>query len=808
VWRLLPFVTWFWGAIVLTLGLGILTNLLFGAIRPEVAAIIRVAAPPFGVFLAVMAGLTAWSWTSEKRRKAARLDSDRRQRFAVAKAVEDLEPADFGFQVVQQGDRPDPRYRPYYDEYISREAVPYDQVGQTEHLSAYDEAAMSDALRQGKGFVLLGQPLDGKTRMLYEVVRRLSDHWIVRPGDNPTPSEAAFEIFEGRRVVFVLDDLNGYTLGVPDLKEFAARLDQRAISWAVAATCRDGSELGAVRDALGTSLRRFYEDIPLKLGLLPLTTEEKARLARGVGKQWTDGESDSFSTPGAITMQEPLVFVRERFQSLSPEQKDTLRAAKLLSAAGILPYTHQRLELVLTSIFRRSVHLGDTLDVLAGTSLIRRPARQDPIQPDAAYLKDGVSYAEGRSPELDFAALAAALQENGDVGGLFNLGNTYLLTVKNNQEAANTFDRALQLQPAMAELWHNKGIALQRLGKRADALAMMERALEIRPEFGEAWFGKAIELVHLGRHEEAAHAFARASDLRPDFAEGWFNKGVTLSTLGRHEEALAAYERALELKPELAVAWGNKAIELSTLSRPDEALAAAERALQLGPDLAEVLSCKGVLLLERGRLEEALAVCRRAVELKPDLAEGSNVGTILLLMGRTVEAVEFLERITKAGSNQPEAWGGLAVALRSVQRLDEALAAAERAIALRPGYVQGWREKGLVLTAMSRTDEAWKAFDRAHELDPNSADVWLDKGVLLHAQGKFAEALVLFQHVTTLRPDHAFAWNNQGVALNELGRDEEALSAYERALALQPDLASASAGRTLTLEKLGRGTAH
>ena len=196
-------------------------------------------------------------------------------------------------------------------------------------------------------------------------------------------------------MVFVLDDLNGYTQGVPDLKEFAARLDQRAISWAVAATCRDGSELGAVREALGTSLRRFYEDIPLKLGLLPLTNEEKARLARGVGKHWADGESDNFPTPGAITMQEPLVFVRERFQSLSPEQKDTLRAAKLLSAAGILPYTHKRLELVLTSIFRRSVHLGDTLDVLAGASLIRRPARQDPIQPDAAYLKDGVSYAEG-----------------------------------------------------------------------------------------------------------------------------------------------------------------------------------------------------------------------------------------------------------------------------------------------------------------------------------------------------------------------------------------------------------------------------
>jgi tetratricopeptide (TPR) repeat protein len=807
VWRLLAFAKWFWGAIVLTLGLGVLTNLLFSAIRPEIAAIFRATALPFGLFLAAMTGLTIWSWISENRRQEARLESGRRQRFAVAKAIEELEPSDFGFQVVRHGDRPDPRYRPYYDEYISREAVPYDQIGLKEPTSVYDEDAIKDALREGKGFVLLGQPLDGKTRMLYEVVRRLPEYWVVRPGDTPTPSEAAFEIFEGRRVVFVLDDLNGYTQGIPDLKEFAARLDQRAISWAVAATCRDGSELGAVRDALGTSLRRFFEDIPLKLGLVPLTPDEKGRLARGVGKKWTDIESEHFPTPGAITMEEPLVFIRERFQSLAPEHKDTLRSAKLLAAAGILPCTHRRLEKVLASIFRRTVQLGDSLDVLGAASLIRRPARQDPIQPDAAYLRDAVVYAEGRSPELDFPALAVALQEIGDWEGLFYLGNTYHVTMKNHQEAVNVYDRALQIQPAVAEISHNKGAALQALGRHTEAMSTLERALELKPELPEALFGKGLEFEYLGRHSDALSCFERATQLRPDFGIAWFKKGVTLSLLKRPADAVVAYDRALELQPELAVAWGNKGIALSAMSRPDESLTACERALQLQPDLAEVLSCKGALLFQSGRLEEALAACRRAVELKPGLAEAeANVGGILLAMGRTDEALEVLERVTKADASRPESWAALASALRSVQRLDEALAAADRALTLEPGYVPGWREKGLALTAMGRSEDAITAYEHALTLNPRYHEAWLDKGSGFHARGQYEEALAAFKRTGELQPGLAIVWNNQGVVLNELGRQEEALSAYERALAIQPDLASAWAGRTLTLEKLGRHT--
>jgi hypothetical protein len=98
-------------------------------------------------------------------------------------------------------------------------------------------------------------------------------------------------------------------------------------------------------------------------------------------------------------MEEPLEIMRERFQSLGTAEKDALRGLKLLTTAGILPLTHHRLRAILEHIFNRILHLGDCLDILAEQSFIRRPAHQDPIQPEPAYLQGAVVYINGRTPK-------------------------------------------------------------------------------------------------------------------------------------------------------------------------------------------------------------------------------------------------------------------------------------------------------------------------------------------------------------------------------------------------------------------------
>lgn len=358
----------------------------------------------------------------ERERRLAEL----RAEFALCKPVARLQPRDFGYELLDPGEIADVQSRPFYSRYVPRRIVPLAAAESPSPENILTEAVLANHLAAGRDMVLLGQPTMGKSRALYEVVSQLPDWVIISPRKKGgVPLEEAFhEFVTERSVVLVLDDLNNFATGsAPDLGELREAIRRaRPTTFAIAATCRDGSELSVVGNAVDSSLRRFYDDIALKVVLLPQSDEEKAAVAANAGKiDWDASTADLFPTPGSIVMQEALRYQRSRFgHELPGVERDTLRSLRLLTAGGVLPLTQSRIETVLTHVFgRQALHLGEVLDDLAAESFIRRPARQDPCVPELAYLGDAVvTYREGASPVLDFPGLQQALEAAGDDEGL------------------------------------------------------------------------------------------------------------------------------------------------------------------------------------------------------------------------------------------------------------------------------------------------------------------------------------------------------------------------------------------------------
>jgi predicted Zn-dependent protease len=75
-------------------------------------------------------------------------------------------------------------------------------------------------------------------------------------------------------------------------------------------------------------------------------------------------------------------------------------------------------------------------------------------------------------------------------------------------------------------------------------------------------------------------------------------------------------------------------------------------------------------------------------------------------MTATSKRLEFLQKLTAKGSDDPFAWYGLAMEYRSLERHDEALATFEAMRARTPDYVPMYLMCGQMLEKMGRMQDA------------------------------------------------------------------------------------------------------
>lgn len=609
--------------------------------------------------------------------------------FLLFKPSNELLPEDFGYQQLNLGEEPNPRYRPYHQIYIQRNFASHDDIAEDSDRTIYTEDEVRLELSKGRDILLLGQPLQGKTRSLYEILKRTDGYIVLSPYKNrDVPDDDLFSTLKGCRVVILLDDLNGYVNARIDLHEFFQKLDRYAEFWVIAGTCRTGPEMSLLSDLSGNWLAKFNESPPLKLSPLPLNSTEMARLGAATNQKWTpdldEHGGEIFPTPGIVTMSFSMGAMRQRFGRLPPEQKDLLRALQLLFM-GLQSFQVDLIKTVLKEVLGREIAtFNDCLDALGEQAFLRRPARQDPVNPELAYIVGAVDYLEGKVFENDLLSLMNILISRRDAKGLFRLGLSYSLGVGDHESALKCFNASLKFN---AE----------------DYYVLLE---------------KGGSLEKLGRIEEAIEAFSQASTIKPNEYYIWARRGLAYYRLHQYEEALTDISRALdcgddEVQAE-AVLWSLKATSLNHLGRYTEALEAAEKSTSLRPDQSSYWAEKGAILHNLHLIQEAVDTYRKSLELNPN--DHQTIMFAVFALGelqRWQEIVDLLDKSLHVNPEDPDTWEVKGKSLFNMHRYEEALEALDQSLALRPDERSVWRVKAMIYTNLNRYEEALAAFDRA-----------------------------------------------------------------------------------------------
>jgi choline-sulfatase len=212
--------------------------------------------------------------------------------------------------------------------------------------------------------------------------------------------------------------------------------------------------------------------------------------------------------------------------------------------------------------------------------------------------------------------------QRGDLGGAIALG-----------------EDIVRQRPDMAVSLTHLAFLYNEAGDHARAARTVRRAIELNPAAADVVSLLGAYLTEAGLAKEAVarlEPYARAAQPDVDVLIAY---GVALASSGRSGEALAAFERARALDPGNGLPLANSGMVHLMSGDSARASAAFNAALAIDPALARAHNGLGVVAAQRGAFEEAATQWKQAVALDPhDHQALYNLGDVSIRLGRPAEA--------------------------------------------------------------------------------------------------------------------------------------------------------------------------
>jgi tetratricopeptide (TPR) repeat protein len=357
------------------------------------------------------------------------------------------------------------------------------------------------------------------------------------------------------------------------------------------------------------------------------------------------------------------------------------------------------------------------------------------------WLKKGYSFERKNKHEEAIECYDKALNIEPDLADALDAKGWALANSGKYDEALGCFDNALRIKPKVSRIWNNKGVALEFSERFDEALKCYEKAIEIRPKFMFPWSNKGRILYIIGRFDEAISCYDKAIQIKQNNEYAWNGKGEVLLSIEKLEEARICFDRALSIDNKYALAWQNRATALSYLGKYEDSLTCYSKAVELDPESCESWARKGGALCDLFKFEEALDCCKKAIEIEPEDPYAWFVkGNVLNELGKYEEAMNCYEEVIKLNPESSYAWNGKGCAFYDTKNYEEALKCYDQAIHLDPDEPLFWSNKGEVLYDLKKYDKSLDCYNKSIELNPNDSEAWKGKGKVLEALGREKEA--------------------------------------------------------------------
>ena len=297
----------------------------------------------------------------------------------------------------------------------------------------------------------------------------------------------------------------------------------------------------------------------------------------------------------------------------------------------------------------------------------------------------------GEAPVAFADPIAAEIKESATgIGAQLLLGRV-ALAANAFELAEQRFREAVQNNPQSAAAKRSLAAALEKMGRRAEAVMWFQEALNLSPNDAALLFHTGRLYNEEGRFEAAAEPLTRAVEFEPSFGPAWVELARSRGETGDHLGAAEALTQALELAP------GDRNLRYHGASNYRRA-GRRELALREFESLLADFGFHPEIVMQLGQIEQEL--------------------------GRPASAARRFEELASAGA-EPALLSRAHFELGNIrtqqERYEEAIPHYQRAIAANPAFKAAFLNLGAALGRAGLFNEAALAWRRALELDPEDS---------------------------------------------------------------------------------------
>ena len=158
-------------------------------------------------------------------------------------------------------------------------------------------------------------------------------------------------------------------------------------------------------------------------------------------------------------------------------------------------------------------------------------------------------------------------------------------------------------------VWHGEG-------KYDDAIACFDKAIEIDPNVAEVrrWRGDAYG--ETGDVDRAIAEFDKAIALDPNDATFYDDRGRAYAKKGEVDRALADYTKAIEIDPNFFNAYANRGLAYAERGDFDRVIADYDKALALDPNDATAYNIRGDAYAQKGEHDRSIRRPKKSKKIR------------------------------------------------------------------------------------------------------------------------------------------------------------------------------------------------